>query len=222
METNIKHSIKFTESAYNQIINDIGSRPAESGGLLFGREEDYVVRKIVHDKHAETTKSSYTFNTDFLNPIIKKLWSEEKLSCLGFIHSHPYGFSRLSSPDVSYFRDMFSYMKRKYFITPVVFTLPDGGFKLNAYVLPYNTIEPLNANIELVPDDYYEEIKSETPVLKEKKKDIRNKIVNFYNILLDLDKVIMLIIKFIFVFGLTWYTIKILNLLTNILEILWY
>ena len=37
----------FTNNAYHDIVNTIGRIPAESGGLLFGYLEDYVVREFV-------------------------------------------------------------------------------------------------------------------------------------------------------------------------------
>jgi proteasome lid subunit RPN8/RPN11 len=153
-ELNGRPKMKILENAYNEIISTIGSRPAESGGLLFGKEDDMIVRKFVFDKHARTTRSTYTFNTDFLNPEIKRIWNDEGLSCIGFIHSHPHGYGRLSPPDVAYFSSMFECMPRKHYITPIVFTVPDGGFKLNAHILPNQSSETINADVEVLPDDY--------------------------------------------------------------------
>lgn len=153
-ELNGRTKMKILESAYNEIINTIGSRPAESGGLLFGKEDDMIVRKFVFDKNARTTRATYTFNTEFLNPEIKRIWNEEGLSCIGFIHSHPHGYGRLSPPDVEYFSSMFECMPRKHYITPIVFTVPDGGFKLNAHILPNQSRETINADVEVLPDDY--------------------------------------------------------------------
>ena len=106
-KSNGRPKMQILESAYNEIINTIGSRPAESGGLLFGKEDDMIVRKFVFDKHAQTTRSTYTFNTEFLNPEIKRIWNDEGLSCIGFIHSHPHGYGRPSPPDIEYFASMF-------------------------------------------------------------------------------------------------------------------
>ena len=156
MDANNKHlKMQFLESVHNDIVNTIGSLPSESGGLLFGKEDDFVVRKFIFDKPAQVTRSSYTFCTEFLNPVIKKLWDEEGLSCIGFIHSHPYGYDRLSPPDMNYFRSMFEFMPRKKYLTPVVFTVPDGGFKINAHILPRDSKETILADIEILPDNFY-------------------------------------------------------------------
>ncbi|MBL0236041.1 MAG: hypothetical protein IPQ02_05335 [Saprospiraceae bacterium] len=153
-ELNDRPKMKILEGAYNEIVNTIGSRPAESGGLLFGKEDDMIVRKFVFDKHAHTTRSTYTFNTEFLNPEIKRIWNEEGLSCIGFIHSHPHGYGRLSPPDIEYFSSMFESMPRKHYITPIVFTVPDGGFKINAHILRNGERNTSIAEIVVLPDDY--------------------------------------------------------------------
>jgi hypothetical protein len=83
---NSSSKIQILQHVYNEIVNTIGSRPAESGGLLFGKEDDIIVRKFVFDKNARTTRSAYTFDVEYLNPEIKRIWEEEKLSWIGFIY----------------------------------------------------------------------------------------------------------------------------------------
>lgn len=210
------------ESAYNEIINTIGSRPAESGGLLFGKEDDMIVRKFVFDKHAHTTRSTYTFNTEFLNPEIKRIWNEEGLSCIGFIHSHPHGYGRLSPPDVEYFTSMFESMPRKYYITPIVFTVPDGGFKLNAHILPKDSRETVKADVEVLSDDYFQ-----NEEVSAKEQDPESQKVKA---VIDADKqssfdkavrMIWVIWKLILAFGLSSFLFKALYILTNLLNKTW-
>lgn len=127
--------MRFTNNAYHDIVNTIGNKTAESGGLLFGKLDDYVVRKFVYDKDARVTGGSYTFNTKFLNPEIKRLWDDEKLACIGFIHSHPWGMKTPSYMDMRYFHNMFPKMPRIMYLVPIVSTIPDGGFNLNPCIL---------------------------------------------------------------------------------------
>ena len=221
-ELNGRPKMKILESAYNEIISTIGSRPAESGGLLFGKEDDMVVRKFVFDKHAHTTRSTYTFNTDFLNPEIKKIWNEEGYSCIGFIHSHPHGYGRLSSPDIEYFTSMFESMPRKHYITPIVFTVPDGGFKMNAHILPSQSKETISVDIEVLPDDYFqnkvssdEKPSSESPNIFFVKGFERRK--KFDNVV----RMIWVVWQLILAFGLSWFLFKGLYILTNHLNKLW-
>lgn len=220
MQNNI-NTIKFVESAFNSIVDTIGSNKAETGGLLFGYEEDYIVRKIVFDRLAKTTKSSYTFNTDFLNPEVKRLWETENLSCIGFIHSHPNGYSKPSSADISYFMSMFKYMPRKHYIIPIVFTVPDGGFKVNCYTLPNGSSIPTKTNIELIPDDYvtdnYPEVKETKPTIETiQHKPVSEKIkLTFEEICYKTDDMLYRLARLIFIYGSIWYVFKTANLIIN-------
>ncbi|MBP6237610.1 MAG: hypothetical protein KA536_15780 [Saprospiraceae bacterium] len=219
---NERPKMKILESVYNEIINTIGSRPAESGGLLFGKEDDMIIRKFVFDKHAHTTRSTYTFNTGFLNPEIKKIWNEEGLSCIGFIHSHPHGYGRLSPPDIEYFTNMFESMPRKYYITPIVFTIPDGGFKMNAHILFKDTVDTIKADVEVLPDDYFENMEAaqKEHVPESQKGSVVNEAENrikFYKI----AGMIWTIWKLLLTFGLSWFFFKTLYILTNHLNKFW-
>ena len=213
---NKRPKMQFLENAFNEIVTTIGYRPAESGGLLFGKEDDYIVRKFVFDKHAKVTGSTYTFNTDFLNPEIKRLWEEESLSCIGFIHSHPKGYGKLSQPDIEYFNSMFKCMPRKKYLTPIVFTIPDGGFKLNAFILPNGLKETIKADVEILPDDYFSPVLTPdnfeiiAPILKDSKRD--DSILNITRII---EKITWGLWKLILAFGLSWFLLKTLYIITN-------
>lgn len=217
-----RHKMKILESAYNEIINTIGSLPAESGGLLFGKEDDMVIQKFIFDEHAKITRSSYTFNTEFLNPEIKRIWNEEGLSCLGFIHSHPHGYGRLSVPDIEYFTSMFEYMPRKYYFTPIVFTVPDGGFKIHPLILPMNSKLPVRADLELLPDDFlnesYEAIDHNAPQVKQYFFNAKY----FEKISLDyVIQIIWMLWKLALAIGFTWFLFKTLYIFTNYLNTIW-
>lgn len=150
----MKHRMKICESAFFSIINQIGSQKAEMGGALFGSEKDGVIREFVLDTYAQTSRSTYTINTAFLNPIIKEKWEKKRQSLLGILHSHPQSFANLSSPDISYFTDLLKTIKRKEFFAPIVFTIPDGEFKFFPYVFLEGKTKPFPAQLEIVPDDY--------------------------------------------------------------------
>jgi proteasome lid subunit RPN8/RPN11 len=221
-ELNGRPKVKILENAYNEIISTIGSRPAESGGLLFGKEDDMIVRKFVFDKHARTTRSTYTFNTEFLNPEIKRIWNEEGLSCIGFIHSHPHGYGRLSSPDVEYFSNMFESMPRVHYITPIVFTVPDGGFKLNAHILPNQSRETIKADIEVLPDDYFQNKVS--PTEKQSPESPNNFFVKGFDKQKKFDAVVRMtwvVWQLILAFGLSWFLLRALYIFTNHLNKIW-
>lgn len=150
----MKHRMKICESAFFAIINQVGSQKAEMGGALFGSEKDMVIREFVLDTHARTSRSTYTINTEFLNPIIKDKWEKKRLSLIGILHSHPQSFAGLSSPDISYFTDLLKTIKREAFYAPIVFTIPDGGFQFFPFVFLEGNSKPVSAQLEIVPDDY--------------------------------------------------------------------
>jgi proteasome lid subunit RPN8/RPN11 len=134
MKANKKLKMRFKKSAFEAIKNSIGIRPAETGGLLFGNRKDFIVEKFIFDSEAKVTSSTYTFNTDFLNPMIKMLWETEGLELIGFIHSHPRNFRRPSTPDLGYFFEQFKHIKSPAFLTPIVMS---EGNKGDFELLPY-------------------------------------------------------------------------------------
>lgn len=147
--------MRFTSNAYNDIINTIGRIPAESGGLLFGHLDDYVVREFVFDEEAHTTMASYTINTNFVNQHVRKLWDERELACIGFIHSHPFGLKVPSYMDIRYFQRAFKWMPRPKLLVPIVSTIPDGGYNLNPCIL-FNGDKDvtIGASIEIIVEPH--------------------------------------------------------------------
>ncbi len=146
--------MKITSSAYADMVNYIGSRPAESGGAFFGYEEDNVIRHFVADINAKTTLASYTMDTPFLNHRINEEWEKRRRSLLGIVHAHPYGHPNLSNPDKKYFEDLLKHMSRVKFYTPIIFTIPDGGLKVFPYVYEKGSSTPVAAELEIVSDNY--------------------------------------------------------------------
>ena len=146
--------MKITSSAYADMVNYIGSRPAESGGAFFGYEEDNVIRHFVADINAKTTLASYTMDTPFLNQKIKAEWERRRRSLLGIVHAHPYGHPNLSNPDKRYFEDLLKHMSRVKFYTPIIFTIPDGGLKVFPYVYEKGSSTPIAVELEIVSDNY--------------------------------------------------------------------
>lgn len=144
--------MKITTSAYTEMLRTVGSRPAESGGLLFGSREDWVVTRFLYDRNARTTQSSYTFDVGYLNPMMDTL-ADEGLQLLGFFHSHPQGHRELSQPDTAYFQRQFSNIPVDRFLVPLMFPATDGTYDFIPYTFHKDgTIE--RTRLELLPDDY--------------------------------------------------------------------
>lgn len=147
--------MRFTSNTYNDIINTIGRIPAESGGLLFGHLDDYVVREFIFDQDADTTRASYTINVDFMNKCVRELWDTRQLACIGFIHSHPFGMKVPSYMDVNYFRKAFKWMPRERLLVPIVSTIPDGGYNLNPCLMfPKERDFVVGTSIEIIVEPH--------------------------------------------------------------------
>ncbi|HMQ77453.1 MAG TPA: Mov34/MPN/PAD-1 family protein [Flavobacteriales bacterium] len=148
--------MRITESAFYAIVDHIGTKPAESGGALYGRPDDYTIVRFVPDKHAVVSRSTYQMDTEQINATSEKLWNEEGLLLVGIVHSHPIGHATLSMPDRAYFTKMMTWIERKVFFAPIAFSTADGGFKLFPYVLGPNGDVLGRSRVELIPDDALE------------------------------------------------------------------
>lgn len=134
--TNSKRKEKFViiESAYKEILQTIGKKKPESGGILLGFREDYIIRKFVFDPTGSMSNAAYDPDVDYINKVIKNEWEEHQLELLGFVHSHPRGISRLSSDrgnntgDIGYMKAIFGAIKAlEKFLVPILFSSDDGG-----------------------------------------------------------------------------------------------
>ena len=178
--------VAFSPKAFEQIKMTIGSRPAESGGALFGKPEDLrsaipYIKDFVFDNGANATRVTYSINTKFLNPVIHDMWDNHGLELHGIIHSHPGGCSRPSSPDMEYFHNMHTYMERPFLITPIIFTQPDGGFKMFCYLVGPDT-PAIEVEYCIMDEKEYEmaiaelgKVKKEEPVVPQQEEAIECK-----------------------------------------------
>jgi len=153
----------LTESAYNNIINTVGATKAESGGILFGKEDDNIIQEFHFDENAKVTRVTYEINVKSLNPIIKRKWDEEGLSVIGILHSHPHGISNPSMPDIEYFKKISEIMPREKLLVPIVFTIPDGGFKFHPHIFSCDGQNEIHqAKLKVISDSQYQATRSST------------------------------------------------------------
>jgi hypothetical protein len=125
-----KMIIKF--QAYHDIEEFIGSRPAESGGLLLSNRSDYIITCFIFDILAAKNPTIYQPNTEFLNSVLKGRNDE----FVGIAHSHPGGARQLTSQDQ---RAAWSNL-----------TSP-GNPHLNAYLMPLIQTIPDTGRFEIIP-----------------------------------------------------------------------
>lgn len=146
-----KQKFRITTEAYQNIIRKIGSQEPEKGGILMGK--DGIVTDFIFDKEANTTRTTYSLNVAYLNPIIKELKLQGK-QLMGIIHSHPNGYSKLSDTDRNYFSGQFeNFPGMEFMYTPIVFSAKQDEFEIFPYLFHKNgTIEKVE--LEVVPNEY--------------------------------------------------------------------
>jgi len=132
----------FTQGAFASMLATVGSERSESGGILLGSRDDFVVRKYVHDTVGSRGRASYDPDIDFLNEAVEHFWNEHGLAFLGFIHSHPRGVSMLSGDygdgigDLGYIERIMDVMPGlDRFLAPILYsTYDDGPLRIYPYV----------------------------------------------------------------------------------------
>ena len=187
----MKTVFKITTSAKMEIIKKVGSKPAEQGGVLMGK--DGIITDFIHDKHAKTSRGTYELNIQYLNPLIKKLVAQGK-EFLGILHSHPSGYAQLSSQDRTYFKSQFkNFPDLDKMFTPIVFSAKDGEFHFFPYIF-HKSGKIEEVRLEILPDNYEEYLTKkvevvEKKVIQEKQEQLKTEVIktekevtiNFHN-----------------------------------------
>lgn len=165
----------ITKSAYEEILRTVGKRMPESGGILLGSRENYIVQKFIFDPTGSMSSAAYDPDINFINKTIKKEWEENGLALLGFIHSHPRGVKRLSGDwggntgDIGYTKAILKAIPDlKKFLVPIMFSPSDGG---PLEIFPYiayrgNEENYQSGELTIIRDDEY---RTETKVKEVKK-----------------------------------------------------
>jgi len=125
-------TMRMKPQAYYDIKGSIGSRPAESGGVLIGSAKSLIIECFVFDIMAAKKQSIYQPDTEFLNSVLKG----RNETFLGIAHSHSRGGRVLSQQDKN---AAWSNM-----------TSP-GNPHLNAYLMPLIQTMPDTRRFEIIP-----------------------------------------------------------------------
>ena len=127
-------TMRMTTQVYQDLENYIGSRPAESGGLLLSNMHDYTIKCFVFDILAAKNPTIYQPNTEFLNSVLKGRNDE----FVGIAHSHRNcnnlssqdrraAWSNLTSPSNPHLNA---------YLMPLIQTIPDTGrFEIIPYIV---------------------------------------------------------------------------------------
>ncbi len=134
-KTNSKPTITMSEEVYQQILETIGTLKPEKGGML-GSTDGKIIDCFVFDKNANTGTAEYSPNTKFLNQVLEEEWSD--VSFKGFVHSHPFNGSELSSADIEYAIRIMRAVSLQELFMPLVNSSAGGKFRVFGFIVKAN------------------------------------------------------------------------------------
>ncbi len=158
-------AVVFTTSAYNKVTSTLGALSPMKGCVLLGyRGESYngaiVIRDIIFDKSAKTTRTSYTIDHVYLNKELGRLNSEKGLRLLGMgvshtkrIFDHTPVSMLFSCSEKSYFYRLQNTFHCDRMVFPIIHSADDGGkFEIRVHVKDLNDYDPHPVNYSVVED----------------------------------------------------------------------
>lgn len=116
----------------DKIMNSVGARPPESGGILLATTDLAEITEFYFDETADCSAITYTPDIRTLQKKLDEEWAPRNLDFVGFVHSHP-GMDCLSAGDLDYIARFFecnSELTR--FIAPIV--VPEE-FRINFFIV---------------------------------------------------------------------------------------
>ncbi len=120
--------LRMTRQVFAAICETIGTRRAETGGMLGG---DWQTGEVTHYFFDETprqkSRGMYAPNTDRLNEVRRNQWKPLDVKFSGLIHSHPPSFRRPSRGDEDSAKLILEVLEVPYILMPIVTTLVDTG-----------------------------------------------------------------------------------------------
>lgn len=158
--------MKITDSVYKQMINTLGTRKPELGGML-GSSHNGLIDTFVFDSKAKTNSAEYHPSTKYLSSIINNEWADKGIGLTGFVHSHPYYFRELSGADVEYAKEIILAAGLSYLFMPIVMSSFDGKQDLLGFIVDRKgkvtrcRIDVVKEMKSMLPDDIDENLLSE-------------------------------------------------------------
>jgi proteasome lid subunit RPN8/RPN11 len=139
--------MKWTQTVYQQILREIGSKPPELGGILLGPVGELLATHFVFDETGRGSTVAWTFGHNRINEVLRQ-YVPLKLDMKGFVHSHPTGVTSLSAQDVNDFRKPFANSKNH--DLPEVWAPIVVGNRVIPYVLLRDQAQPALAHLVLL------------------------------------------------------------------------
>lgn len=164
----VAERIVMSKEVQQGIYEFVGKHPAERGGIL-GADADGVIRHFAADPTARCTPGAYDPDLDEMNRQIK-LWKNQNIKFVGFVHSHPRGFKQLSYTDEEYATKILAAFKSlDRLCLPLAMTVPDyGRFEIIPFVAIPNSKDRKMVRFEAA--DVVIETTSKKPVRQESKR----------------------------------------------------
>lgn len=130
-------TLKISRNVYLQIIDTIGKRPPECGGVL-GAHENGNTTEFFFDEHGLSTPNGYTPDVQSINEMLVNDWMPRNILMVGIVHSHSNGIAVPSCGDVAYgIRILNALDTVDRFYLPIV-TTNEKGFHITGYVIRHN------------------------------------------------------------------------------------
>lgn len=119
-----------------EIIATIGSRPAETGGIVGGKGESGSIDCFHFDQNSRNSVATYSPGHHYLNDLLKHDWNRRGIRLHGFLHSHPSGNDQPSYGDEVYAERILDAISDLACLwLPIINTIPDTGqFRLTPWV----------------------------------------------------------------------------------------
>lgn len=129
----------LSENVLISIMETIGSRRAESGGVLGGDRTSNSVSAFHFDDGAKCNAAAYSPDHHYLNTVLfPTVWKPQGIKLIGFVHSHPSFIRRPSGGDLIYAEAILKAIPElDSLFVPIVMTVPDTG---RFAFLPYAVI----------------------------------------------------------------------------------
>ena len=171
------------QPVYKNILNILGKRKPELGGMLGWKDDEFYIDYFIFDKKAVVGNSEYNPNTSFLNKVINGKWAAEGIYLGGFVHSHPGNSNMLSPADVEYAMRIMEEFEIEFLFMPIVTSSYAFKATFNPYVVfsdgrvqkariivdkPYVAYNQINKSIdedkERLIEEEFDKMSNPTPI----------------------------------------------------------
>ena len=157
-------TVLMTQKVYGQIMEVLGKKKPELGGMLGFSSDRDTIDSYVFDAGAKVNSTEYNPNIEYLQSVLDGEWEKKNISLGGFVHSHPGDFDRLSWADVEYAQRIMEAFELGHLFMPIVTSSYEHVAAIKGYVVRSDgRVE--RCDIKVVPDDW-----SETKEKSEQKK----------------------------------------------------